>query len=131
MTNPIKTFADRLILNGYATDLKPIVYGLTNQTAYEVFVEGDGWQTVNPFGNESYGDAQVYALKRRNILSILLTYLNEDQLLHFRKICKPINEMTGEQLCTSMGLVERTLIGNGIDHVSVIEDLLSSITIDK
>jgi len=131
MTNPIKTFADILVANGYATDTKPIVYGLTKQTAYEVFVEGDGWQTVNPYGNEVYCAPQARALKLRNTLGVLLTYLDEDQLLHFRKICKPINEMSGEQLVTASGLVERTLTGKGLYPDTIVDDLLDSIDIDK
>jgi len=131
MTNPIKTLAEQLISNGYATDMKPILYGLTKQTTYEVFVEGEGWQNVNPFGHELYSHAQEYALKLRNILGILLTYLNEDQLLHFRKICKPINEMTAEQLNSAMALVERTLIGMDLVPGIIIIDLLDSIDIDK
>jgi len=131
MTNPIKTLAEQLVANGYGTDIKPILYGLTKQTTYEIFVEGEGWQHVDPFGHEPYSNAQAYALKLRNILGILLTYLNEDQLLHFRKICKPINEMSAEQLSNSMALVEGTLIGMGLVPGIIITDLLDSITIDK
>lgn len=63
VTNPIKTLAERLVASGYAEDMKEILYGLTKQTTYEVFVEHDGWQNVNPFGNESYSQAQCWALE--------------------------------------------------------------------
>ncbi len=131
MINPIHALAKQLVINGYATDIKSVPYGLTKQNTYEVFVEDVGWQRVNPFGNEAYCSAQYYALKLRNILSIMLTYLDEDQLLHFRKICKPINEMTVEQLGVASGLVERTLDNVGIDHKNIIANLLDSIDIDK
>ena len=131
MTNPIKTLAERLVLNGYATDMKPIPYGLTKQTAYEVFVEGEGWQTVNPFGYDTYCAAQHRAVKLRNILTVFITYLDEDQLLHFRKICKPISEMNAEQLDRAIGLVERTLTGKGLYPDGIVEDFLDSINIDK
>lgn len=63
MSSPLRTLADRLVASGYASFLKPISYGLTKQTTYEVFVEDEGWQTVDPFGNESYSKAQYYALQ--------------------------------------------------------------------
>lgn len=63
MSNPHRTLADRLVAAGYASFLKPISYGLTKQTIYEVFVEDEGWQTVDPFGNESYSKAQFHALQ--------------------------------------------------------------------
>lgn len=63
MTNPIRTLAERLVASGYAEEMKSIPYGLTRQNTYEIFVEGDGWQNVNPFGTETYSQAQSWALE--------------------------------------------------------------------
>lgn len=63
MSNPVRTLAERLVVSGYASDIKPIRYGLTSQYTYEIFVENYGWQNVDPFGNESYSQAQSWALQ--------------------------------------------------------------------
>ena len=58
-----KISAERLVASKYASDMKPVPYGLTKQTTYEVFVEGEGWQYVDPYGNSPHSKAQYYALQ--------------------------------------------------------------------
>lgn len=58
-----KMIAERLVASKYASDMKPVPYGLTKQTTYEVFVEHDGWQIVDPYGNLPHSKAQYWALQ--------------------------------------------------------------------
>jgi len=126
-----RDLAEKLVSSGYAGDMKSVPYGLTKSNTYEVFRDGAGWQSVDPFGNAPHSKSQHQALKLRGILTILLTYLSEDQLLHFRKIQKPISEMSNEQLLSGTQLVERTLISKGLSPADIVDGLLDNINIDK
>jgi len=118
--NPYRELAERLVTLGYATHFKPIPYGLTKSTTYEVYVNGRGWELVNPFGFGKYSNEQQYALtiegRLRNTLTRLLKYLGEDELLHFKKIHQKITNMSEEKLNDAVDLVKRTLDRNGIDY---------------
>jgi hypothetical protein len=63
METTTKNTAELLVKYGYATNMKPITYGLTKLKTYEIFVEGEGWQTVDPYGNQPYSKAQCHALQ--------------------------------------------------------------------
>ena len=60
--NEFTVLATRLVECGYATTMKEKPYGLTKLKTYEVFVEGEGWQDVNPFGTKPYSKPQFHAL---------------------------------------------------------------------
>jgi hypothetical protein len=52
----------------------------------------------------------------RSTLTQLLDLLGEDELMHFRKIHKPIDELTKKDLVRAIALVERTLEKQGVEY---------------
>ena len=53
----------------------------------------------------------------RSILSQLLEHLDEDQRMHFKKIHKPMDDLSKSDLIGAIQLVERTLTSSGVEIV--------------
>ena len=53
----------------------------------------------------------------KNMLNQFLKLLDEDQLMHFRKIHKPIDALSKMELIAAIQLVERTLENSDVKYV--------------
>ena len=53
----------------------------------------------------------------KNMLNQFLKLLDEDQLMHFRKIHKPIDALSKKELIAAIQLVERTLENSDVKYV--------------
>jgi len=55
----------------------------------------------------------------RSTLDQMLKLLDEDQLMHFRKIHRPIDELNKKGLLKAIDLVERSLKSKGIELLNM------------
>ena len=62
-----------------------------------------------------------------SLLKTFLQYLNEEQQLKFRKIHKPIDEMSKSQLIEAIQLIEKTLDNNNVHPINILEDAVNAV----